>query len=124
VFAAEDAPRFDVAAAHRTITMTEDSGTYAKNNWAIAISPRPGRTNTGLAFSVVCSNSASFTMFTAPPSVTNAGMLSFTPAANAFGSTVCDVTLVDSGGVRSATKQLTVIITPGKCTDVQPANDL
>jgi hypothetical protein len=58
-------------------------------------------------------------MFSAPPSVTSAGMLSFTPAANAFGTSVCIVTLVDSGGLRSAAEQLTVTITPGECVHVQ-----
>ncbi|WIA42554.1 hypothetical protein OEZ86_008536 [Tetradesmus obliquus] len=39
-------------------------------------------------------------------------MLTFTPAANAYGSSVCNVTLVDGGGLRSASAQLTVTVTP------------
>jgi hypothetical protein len=112
--AVNDAPSFAVAAADRTITVVEDSTTYVQNNWATAVSAGPGETDNGLVFAVSCSSSANFTMFTAPLRLTNAGMLSFTPAANAFGTTVCNVTLVDSGGLRSATEQLTVIITPGK----------
>jgi hypothetical protein len=109
-----DAPSFNVAAADRSITVPEDSTTYVQANWATGLSAGPGETDTGLTFSVTCSSNANFTMFTSPPRLTNAGQLSFTPAANAFGVTVCNVTLVDSGGLRSAAEQLTVAITPGK----------
>jgi hypothetical protein len=95
-----------------SITVTEDSSTYAAQ-WASAVSAGPGETDPALAFTVSCSSTAAFTMFTAPPQLTSAGMLTFTPAANAYGSSVCNVTLVDGGGLRSASSQLTVVVTPG-----------
>ncbi|WIA42561.1 hypothetical protein OEZ86_008542 [Tetradesmus obliquus] len=51
-------------------------------------------------------------MFNTAPRMTNAGQLSFAPAPNAYGTTTCNVTLVDSGGARSAGVPLTVVITP------------
>lgn len=112
--AVNDAPSFSVAAADRTITMVEDSGTYVQNNWATGISAGPGEIDNALVFNLACTSDANFTMFNTAPRMTNAGQLSFAPAPNAYGTTTCNVTLVDSGGARSAGVPLTVVITPGK----------
>lgn len=109
--AVNDPPSF--TAGPSSITVTEDSSAYAAQ-WASAISAGPGENDPALAFIVSCSSSAAFTMFSASPQLTNAGLLTFTPAPNAYGSSVCNLTLVDSGGLRSASQQLTVTISPGK----------
>ncbi|KAF6260811.1 hypothetical protein COO60DRAFT_848775 [Scenedesmus sp. NREL 46B-D3] len=104
-----DPPSF--TAGPSSITVTEDSSAYAAQ-WASAISAGPGENDPALVFIVSCSSSAAFTMFSASPQLTNAGLLTFTPAPNAYGSSVCNLTLVDSGGLRSASQQLTVTISP------------
>jgi hypothetical protein len=109
--AVNDPPSFTPGPS--SVTVTEDSAAYSAQ-WASAVSAGPAETDALLSFTVSCSSSATFTMFTAAPQVNVVGILSFTPAPNAYGSSVCNVTLVDGGGLRSASQQLAIVITPGE----------
>uniref|UniRef100_A0A383W203 Cadherin domain-containing protein n=1 Tax=Tetradesmus obliquus TaxID=3088 RepID=A0A383W203_TETOB len=101
-----DAPSFIKGAS--TITVNEDSAAYS-SRWAGSISAGPNEAYQTVSFAVACSNAV---LFSAAPQLSPAGVLSFTPAANASGSSVCKVTLVDSEGAKSAPEQLTVVVKP------------
>ncbi len=75
------------------VTVNEDSGAYSAA-WASAISAGPNETD-ALTFVVTNDNNG---LFSSQPSISASGVLSFTPAANAFGSAVVSVTLTDDGG--------------------------
>jgi hypothetical protein len=65
-----------------------------------------------VTFSTRCDGAAA-ALFSAAPSVDAAGVLTFTPAANAFGSSQCTVTLAEAGeGGLSATAGLSIEVTP------------
>ncbi|MGC9395308.1 MAG: tandem-95 repeat protein, partial [Anaerolineae bacterium] len=91
-----DAPSFTKGADQ---TVAEDSGQHVVANWATDILPGPA-TATDEAGQVLTFTltSADGTLFSQPPTVDAAGTLTFTPAADAFGSTVVTATLQDSGG--------------------------
>ena len=86
-----DAPSFT---AGGNPTVLEDSGAYSAA-WASAISAGPNESSQALSFSVTNSNSA---FFSAQPSVSPAGVLTFATAANANGAATVTVTLTDDGG--------------------------
>jgi hypothetical protein len=80
--------------------------------WATNISAGPANeANQTLTFHVSCSN---LPMFSAPPTISAAGVLAYTLAANANGSSACSVYLKDSGGGSdsSATVTLNITATP------------
>jgi hypothetical protein len=106
--AANDPPTFTSGLA--TVPVLEDSGAY-NATWATSVSAGPGETSQTVAFSLVCSNSA---LFSAAPQLSAAGQLTFTPAANAFGSSVCNATLTDSAGASAAPQLFTIVISAGK----------
>jgi hypothetical protein len=76
-------------------TVLEDAGPQTVNPWATAISAGPGETQT-LAFNVTGNTNP--TLFSAGPAVSAAGVLTFTPAANANGTATITLTLSDDGG--------------------------
>ena len=77
-------------------TVAEDAGAQTVTTWASAISPGPGETGqTPLTFNVSNNNNA---LFSSQPAVSSStGNLTYTPAANAFGTATVTVTLTDSG---------------------------
>ena len=91
-----DAPSFTKGADQ---TVAEDSGQHVVANWATDMLPGPATATDEagqvLTFTLTSANSA---LFSQPPAVDLAGTLRFTPAADAFGSTVVTATLQDSGG--------------------------
>src|SRR4029453_2443793 len=71
-------------------------GAQTANGWATAISAgSAAETGQALNFIVSATNAA---LFSAPPSITASGALSFTPAPNANGSAIVTVQLHDDGG--------------------------
>ncbi|MBI2956409.1 MAG: tandem-95 repeat protein, partial [Acidobacteria bacterium] len=92
-----DAPLFTAGPDQ---TVLEDSGAQTVAGWATGIAPGPptatdeaGQT---LTFNVTNSNNA---LFSVQPDVDEAtGNLTYTPAANAFGSATVTVVLMDDGG--------------------------
>ena len=87
------APAFTVGT---NLIVVEDAGGQTVGNWATGISAGPASESGQLLdFQVSVDNAA---LFSAAPSITPAGTLSFTPAPNAFGTAVVTVRLHDDGG--------------------------
>jgi hypothetical protein len=108
VAAVNDAPTFTKGPA--TATVNESSGAYS-SPWATNVSPGPGETDQTVTFAAECTNTA---LFSVQPKFSPTGLLSFTVAAGASGSSVCSVTLADSPGATSAPEQVTVVVTAGE----------
>ncbi|HKR65230.1 MAG TPA: Ig-like domain-containing protein [Thermoanaerobaculia bacterium] len=93
VVAVNDAPSFNSGG---NVTVNEDSGAYLQP-WATGISAGPADENgQSLTFNIVSNSNPS--LFSAGPSISSTGVLSFTPAANAFGSATLVINLQDNGG--------------------------
>ncbi len=97
------------------VTVLEDSGAATYNAWATSISPGPvADAAQTVSFNATATNTS---LFSAQPTVSSSGVLSFTPAANQFGSTTVSVTAVDNGGTAgggsnsSAAQTFTITIT-------------
>ncbi len=93
VTAVNDAPSFT---AGPNQTVNEDAGAQTVSSWATAISAGPAdEVGQTLTFNVTNNNNA---LFSAQPTVSATGALTYTPAANAFGTATITVTLSDDGG--------------------------
>jgi len=96
-------------------TVAEDSGPQTVNPWATAISPGPadevGEGQT-VSFSIVSNTNP--TLFSAGPSVSPTGVLTYTPAPNANGVATIRVRLTDTGTppASSPNRLFTITITP------------
>ncbi len=113
VAAVNDAPSF-VAGAD--VVVAEDAAAQTVAGWATAISAGPANeSGQALAFQVSNDNSG---LFSVQPAVSAAGVLSFTPAANANGQALVSVALRDDGGTgnggvdSSPTRTFTITVTP------------
>ena len=93
VGAVNDAPSFTKGADQ---TVNEDAGAQTVNPWATGISPGPGETD-AVTFNVANNNNALFTGG-GQPAVSPAGVLTYTPAANAHGTATVTVSLTDDAG--------------------------
>jgi VCBS repeat-containing protein len=89
--AVNDAPTFAAGAA---VVVNEDWGAYA-SGWATAISAGPSEAQ-ALTFEVTGNTNP--TLFSVAPSISSAGVLSFTLAADAHGATSVTVRVKDDGG--------------------------
>src|SRR5436190_3334691 len=88
-----DAPSFTGGG---NVTVLEDSGAYSAS-WATGISGGPANEwSQTLTFNIVSNSNPS--LFASGPSISASGVLSFTPAANAFGSATLVINLSDNGG--------------------------
>jgi hypothetical protein len=89
-----DAPSFTKGADQ---TALEDAGPQSVPGWATNLSRGPAdEAGQTLAFQVVSNSNPA--LFAAGPAVSPTGELTFTPAANAFGSATIQVRLTDDGG--------------------------
>jgi VCBS repeat-containing protein len=107
VTAVNDTPSFTPGG---NVSSPEDTPYNAP--WATAISAGPAdEAGQTLTFTVVAATPG---LFLVQPAIDAAGNLTFTPAANANGSTSVDVTLVDNGGGTnsSGTVSFNITITP------------
>ncbi|MBN1192280.1 MAG: S8 family serine peptidase [Coriobacteriia bacterium] len=75
--------------------------------WATAVSPGPGETTQTVSFTI---NPDDPSLFSVPPTVGEAGVLSFTPVAGSNGQTSCSVFLTDSLEATCAAQTFTVTI--------------
>ena len=98
-------PAFALSAA--TITVAEDSGSYSSAAFATDITPGVGDVGQTVSLSYTNDNNA---LFSAQPSISDDGTLTFTPAANAYGTAVVSVIATDSTGL-SNTKTFSIQIT-------------
>ena len=111
--AINDTPSFTVGANQ---TVNEDAGPQTVNPWATAISAGPANESSQvLTFNVIGNSNPG--LFSAGPTISPAGVLTYTPAANANGSATISLTLSDNGGGASTTATQTFTIT------VNPVND-
>ena len=97
----------DFALSTTTITVIEDSGTYSRTAFATDITPGVGDVGQTVSLSYTNDNNA---LFSAQPSISEDGTLTFTPAANAYGTAVVSVIATDSTGL-SNTKTFSIQIT-------------
>ncbi len=76
------------------VSVEEDSGDYSNSAFASGITPGGGTDETvqPLTFELKAADTA---LFSVQPALTNEGRLTFTPAADAFGSTLVTVSLSD-----------------------------
>jgi hypothetical protein len=92
--AVNDAPAFTLG--RTTVSVNEDAIAQTITNFATNISPGPGETGQVVTF-VLDNNNP--TLFSAGPAIDSTGRLTYTPAANAFGTAIVTASLVDNGGV-------------------------
>ncbi len=112
-FVANQAPGF---VPGTDVTVPEDVGAWVVDSWATGISAGPpSEAAQTVAFSVTVSAPE---LFAVQPAISPAGVLTFTPAADAFGTALVSVTLQDDGGTvgggvdTSPTHVLTITISP------------
>lgn len=115
-----DAPSFTAGA---DVTVAEDSGAYAAP-WASAVSAGPANESAqDIEFTVQADDTS---LFAVQPAVADDGTLSFTPAADAYGSTTVGVQLTDddtAGGpaLSSSIREFTITVTD--VYDVPPGSN-
>ncbi|MBA2480826.1 MAG: tandem-95 repeat protein, partial [Planctomycetes bacterium] len=97
-------------------TVAEDAGAVSVAGWATAISPGPAAESyQTVSFQVTVDLPA---LFAVQPAVSSAGTLTFTPAANAYGTAVVWVNARDNGGAAnggvdvSQNHRLEIVVTP------------
>ncbi len=97
VTAVNDPPSFTKGA---DVTVAEDSGAYSGAAWATAISPGPSdESGQTVSFNLTNTNNS---LFSVQPAIAANGTLSFTPAANGFGSATVTVSAQDNGGTANS----------------------
>jgi uncharacterized repeat protein (TIGR01451 family) len=110
VNAVNDPPSFTKGANQ---TVLEDAGAQSVSPWATGISAGPNESD-GVSFIVTNDNNA---LFSGQPAVASNGTLTYTPAANAFGSATVSVKAKDDGGTDnggidvSAVQAFTITVT-------------
>ncbi|HWS71777.1 MAG TPA: Ig-like domain-containing protein, partial [Thermoanaerobaculia bacterium] len=105
--ALNDAPSFVVGANQ---SANEDSGAHTVPSFLTAISPGPAdEAAQTVTFGVANDNNA---LFAVQPAIDAAGVLTFTTAADAFGSATVSVIGTDSGGASSLPQTFTITIAP------------
>lgn len=107
-----DVPSFTAGANE---TVLEDAGAQSVVGWATGLSEgAANESGQTLSFNVVNDNNA---LFSAQPAISAAGELTYTPAANAFGSATVTVSISDDGGTAnggvdtSADQNFTITVT-------------
>ena len=78
------------------VSVVEDAGAQSITGWATNISPGP-ESESGQTVQFITTTSTP-ELFSAVPTISPTGTLSFTPAANVFGTAVVTVVLKDNGG--------------------------
>ena len=94
VNAVNDAPSFTAA---NPPTVNEDAGAQTVSGWA-TFNPGNAQESTQTVQAYTVSSVSNPTLFSTPPSVATNGTLSYTPAANASGTSTFQVTVRDNGG--------------------------
>ncbi|MCP4336359.1 MAG: tandem-95 repeat protein, partial [Mycoplasma sp.] len=110
--AVNDAPSFTKGADQ---TVSEDAGAQTVNGWATSISKGPADESAQvLTFNVSNDNNS---LFSAQPDLNTSGDLTYTPAADANGSTTVTVSLSDNGGGTDTSGNQTFTITVSAVND-------
>lgn len=111
VNAVNDPPSFTKGA---DITVDEDSGPTRIADWATGISAGPGEASQTVSFVVSTDHPE---LFSEQPTISSAGVLTFTPAANTSGLILATVQAKDDGGGTDTSGAQTFKIT------INPVND-
>ena len=91
--------------------VAEDCGAQSVEGWATDISAgADNESDQTLTFKI--NNNTNAALFSAGPAVSNAGVLSYTPADNANGTATLDISLSDSGGASSGLYTVTITVEP------------
>ncbi len=112
VTAVNDVPSFTKGANQ---TVLEDSGIRTVTSWATAMSTGPSDESAQALSFIVSNNNTN--LFSTQPTISSAGTLTFTPAANANGSATVTVSIQDDGGTAnsgvdtSASQTFTITVT-------------
>ena len=109
VTAVNDPPTFAIGTPP---TIFEDSGAQTVGGLASSISPGPAN-ESGQTVSFNVTGNSNPGLFNAGPSIAPNGTLTYTPAANAFGSATITVTATDDGAppATSPSQQFTITVT-------------
>ena len=93
-------------------TVAASAGAQSVANWATGISPGPGESGQAVSFTITGNTNAA--LFTAGPTVSSTGILTYTPAASANGSATVSLKAVDNGSpaAESAVQSFTITVTP------------
>jgi len=108
-----DAPSFTLGSNQ---TVTQPAGAQTVPNWATAISAGPANESTQTVSFLVSNNNNA--LFSAQPSVSSTGTLTYTPAVGASGSATVTVQAQDNGGTAnggvdtSASQSRTITVNP------------
>jgi hypothetical protein len=120
VTAVNDAPSFTTGADQ---TVNEDAGGQTVNPWATAISAGPGEGSQTVAFEIT--NNTNPGLFSAAPTVSATGVLTYTPAANQNGTATITLRITDNGGIANggvnASATQTFVITVNAVNDAPVA---
>ena len=92
--AVNDPPSFTAGPSQ---TVFEDAGPQTVSPWATAISPGPAN-ESGQTVSFNITSNSQPGLFSVGPNVSPAGVLTYTPAPNAFGTATITLVIQDSGG--------------------------
>lgn len=95
VTAVNDRPTFTAA---NPAAVNEDSGAANVPGFVSAFNPGPTDEALQTVLNYTVSNVTNPTLFAVAPAVATNGTLTYTPAANAFGTATFDLTVTDSGG--------------------------
>jgi hypothetical protein len=111
VLSTNDTPAFSIPAS---VTVLEDSGPFSQPGFATGISAGPAN-ESSQTVNFTLSNDQP-TLFSSQPAISPAGVLTFTPSPNAFGTATITSTLTDTGGTANGginflTKTFTINIT-------------
>ena len=102
-------------------TVNEDSGAQSITNWATNISAgAPNESSQTLTFEMTANNNP--LLFSAGPAISSTGTLTYTPAANAFGTANITVVLKDNGGTDNGGQDTSTPVT--FTITVNPVNDV
>ncbi|HYG78294.1 MAG TPA: autotransporter-associated beta strand repeat-containing protein [Planctomycetota bacterium] len=113
VTAVNDAPSFTIGADQ---TVVEDAGAQIVNPFITVISAGPANESTQTV-SFLISGNTNPALFSAGPSISSTGVLTYTPAADANGTAIISVQIQDNGGTAnggvdtSAVQQFTITVT-------------
>jgi hypothetical protein len=105
-------PSFTVGADQ---SVNEDAGLQTVNGWVPTFSAGAGETSQTVSFTATAADPS---LFSGVPLISPSGVLTYTPAANAFGTTNVTVFIKDDGGTanggvdQSATKNFTITVKP------------
>ena len=115
VNAVNDAPTFS---ASNPSAVDEDSGAQTVSGWASGFNPGPANESGQAVAAYIVTNVSNPGLFAVQPAVDASGNLTYTPAADAFGTSTFDVQVQDNGGTAnggvdtSAAQNFTITVNP------------